>query len=189
VIKRLFYTSNPERLVFSDIATYVLDPASGTHVADLSGERLAVLSIDGTTLMTFSNFAIVLRNVSDWKQQRMLPRLTPYEWPVFMDAARGLHFLEMERTPTYSLLARLSDGQMPPDVKLAKFPKTTALYETPAFAAIDPHSGFDFGHSGDRLWASDLKTGQTCESPDLFSASGEMSVDGSLLAGQLVSGI
>jgi hypothetical protein len=148
---------------------------------------LAVLSTDDTTLMTVSSSAIILRNVSDWKQQKTLPKLTPYEWPVFVDTALGLYFFGDGTDSHLFVAARLSDGQMPPDVKLANLPKTTALYETAAFAAVDPHSGFAFGHSGDRLWALDLKTGKTCLSPDLFSASGAMSADGSILAGAIDS--
>ena len=183
VISRLFYASNPDRLIFSTLGTYVLDPASGAHIAEFPGERMPVLSTDGSTLMTESNSEVVLRRVSDWKQQRTLPRLTPYEWPVFMDTARGL-FLFGDGTDSHLfVVARLSDGQISPHVKLANLPKSTALYETSAFAAIDPHSGLLFGHSGAQLWALDPKTGHTCLSKNLLSVSGAISPDGSFLAG------
>jgi WD40 repeat protein len=182
-ISRLLYTSNPDRLIFSALGTSVLDPASGALVADFPGERMPVLSSDGKTPMTVSGSAVVLRSVSDWKQQRTLPKLTPYAWPVFMDTKLGLYLFGDGTDSHLFVAAQLSDGQMPPDAKLAKLPKSTALFETSAFAAIDPHSGLVLGHSGDQLWALDLKTGQTCLSQGLRSVSGAMSPDGSLLAG------
>jgi hypothetical protein len=186
-ISRLTYASNPERLIFStnynSLGTSVVDPSSGAHVASFPDERMPVLSTDGNTLMTVTGSTVVLRSVKDWAQQKTLPKLTPYEWPVFIDTALGLYLFGDGTDSHLFVAARLSDGQMPPDAKLANLPKSNALYETSAFAAIDPHSGLVFGHSGDQLWALSLKTGQTCLSRDLFSASGALSPDGSLLAG------
>lgn len=182
-IDRLFYTLNSEHLVFSDSGTHVLDSTSGAHVADFPGERLAALSTDGSTMMTLSGSELVLRSVSDWTQQKALPKLTPYVWPVFLDTAAGLYIFGDGTDSHLFVAARVSDGKMPQDAKFADLPKGNALYETSAFAAIDPHSGLVFGHSGDQLWALDLKTGKTCFSPDLFSVGGALSADGSLLAG------
>ncbi len=186
VAGRLLYASNPDRLIFSAFSALgvsVLDPASGAHVADFPGERMPVLSTDGKTLMTVSNSAIILRSVSDWKQQRTLPKLTPYAWPVFMDTELRLYLFGEGTDSHLFVAAELSDGQMPPNVKLANLPKSTAMYETTAFAAIDPHSGLVLGHSGDQLWALNLKRGDTCLSPHLRSVNGAMTADGSLLAG------
>jgi outer membrane protein assembly factor BamB len=186
VVGRLLYASNPGRLIFaafSALGTSVLDPASGAHMADFPGERMPVVSTDGNTLMTVSNSAVILRSVSDLKQQRTLPKLTPYAWPVFMDTELGLYLFGDGTDSHLFVAARLSDGQMPRNVKLANLPKSTALYETSAFAAIDPHSGLVLGHSGDQLWALNPKTGDTCLSPHLLSVSGAMSADGRLLAG------
>ena len=51
------------------------------------------------------------------------------------------------------------------------------------FASIDPKSGLVFGHSGGRLWLWDFQAGMACMSEILYSESGSLSADGSLLAG------
>jgi hypothetical protein len=52
------------------------------------------------------------------------------------------------------------------------------------FAAIDTGAPeLVFGHSDARLWAWDTKSGKTCTSEVLYSESGVLSPDGTLLAG------
>ncbi len=186
-VSHLIYTQNPNSLIVASVSSYVLDPVSGAHVADFPGERSPVLSTDGSAVMTVSSAAVILRSVKDWKLQKTLPKLTPYEWPAFVDIASGLYLFGDGTDSHLFIAARLSDGQMPPGVKLADLPKSTALYDTSAFAAIDPHSDLVFGHSSGQLWALDLKTGKTCLSPQLLSVSGALSPDGSMLAGAIDS--
>jgi len=202
-VSRLIYTRNPNLLIVgsgwtrmydqarqlvASISTYLLDTTTGKHVIDLPDEMGPVLSTDGSTLLTTKGSGIVLRNTRDWTTQRTLPKLTGFEQPVFLDSAQGLFLFEDATDNHLFVAARASDGQMPPEAKLANLPRTqTALFGSSDFAAIDPHTGLVFGHSGGQLWALDLKTGNTCLSPRLFSNSGALSPDGSLLAGAIDS--
>jgi WD40 repeat protein len=187
-ILRLMYTFDSSFLIVSTNATFVLDTTSGAHAADFPGEDRPVLSSDGSTLMTASKSTLILRSARDWKEQRRLPKLIPYERPIFLDLARGLFIFEDTSDEHVFVAARLSDGQMPTDLRLANLPKPTPLYYNYGFAAIDPHSDLLLGDSGDQVWSLDMKTGETCLSPYLFSGIGAISPDGSLLAGTIDSG-
>jgi WD40 repeat protein len=162
-------------------STDVFDTASGKLVRSFASEMDSVLSNDGSTLLTVKGSEIVLRNTRDWTVERTLPRLTNYERPVFLDAARGLFLFEDRTDDHLFVAARTSDGQMLPDERLANLPKS--WLDSSEFAAFDPNTGLVFGHSAGQLWALDMKTGKTCLSPQLISDGAALSPDGNLLAG------
>jgi len=197
----LIYAPTANLLITSSLATNVYDTASGQRVRYFSDERDPVLSADGSTLLTIAypgdpltmaysgiqptiaNTGIVLRSTRDWTIQKRLPRLTESERPTFLDLASGQFLFEDITDNHVFVVARTSDGQMDPDARLANLPRDFLAFSD--FAAADSHSGLVFGHSSGQLWALNLKTGKVCVSGQLFSDSGALSPDGSLLAGAI----
>jgi WD40 repeat protein len=198
-VANMFYTHDPAVFVYSYSALTsstmpdgttvtggapaidVVNTLNGLRVVSFSGESWPVLSADGSTLMTEKSGSLILRRTADWSEQKSMPKLTDYAHPVFLDLARGW-YLFWDGTDDHRVVAaQLSDGKMPQAVRLANLPQFS--YLVPPVAAIDPRSGLVFGHGGGYLWALDLKTGQTCFSPNQHSEGAALSPDGSLVAG------
>lgn len=177
----LIYAPSPNLLITFSAATNVYDTASGQRVRYFSDEKFPLLSTDGSTLLTMTHSGIVLRSMRDWTIQKTLPRLTESERPTFLDLSSGLFLFEDVTDDHVFVAARTSDGQMSPEARLATLPRGELGPND--FAATDPHTGLVFGHSSGQLWVLNLKTGKICVSDQLFSNSGALSPDGSLLAG------
>lgn len=160
--------------------TYVLNLETGKDVIDLPGEWDPVLSTDGKTLMTVSRDRVILRDATDWKEERELPKLTKYVYPLALDTESDT-YVYGDATDEYSFVAvRLSSGELLPNPRISKLPQLNLA--AGGFAAIDPQSGLVFGHSADRLWVWNVVTGKTCVSPLLYSESGALSPNGKFVA-------
>ncbi len=180
-VLELMYPQGSRRLIVFSGPTEVFDTDSGKLIESFPDDRDPVVSSDRSTLLTTAGAQLVLRSTSEWTIERTLPKLTQSERPVFLDMKQGAFVFEDMSDDHVFVVARTSDGQILPVVKLANLPKTWLSFDDNA--AIDPHTGLMFGHSGGQLWALDLKTGKTCVSEQSWSNSGALSPDGSLLAG------
>jgi len=178
---QMVYARNLLIIYYGSIDAF--NTTTGKLERSFANEGGPLLSTDGNTLVTVKGQEIALRNTENWAIERTLSKLTEFEWPVFWDTNQGV-FLFKDHTDDHLFVpARTSDGQMLPDVKLANLPRS--WLDAGDFAAIDPATRLVLGHSAGQLWALDLKTGETCLSPQLFSDSGALSPDGSLLAGAI----
>ena len=159
--------------------TRVIDLATGKVLLELKETSFPVLSTDGTILMTANKTEFIILKTSDWSKLRSLPRSPAYAVPLAIDP-------ETDRF-VYSYagafsLARLSTGELLPSNQPSPLPKFNL--SAGGFAAIDTVApDLVFGHSDARLWAWDTKSGKTCASEVLYSESGVLSPDGTLLAG------
>ncbi len=182
---KLIYTRDPKLLIVFSAgmpgSTDEFDTSSGKIVRSFPGENDPVLSTDGSMLVTLSGPEVVVRSTADWTIQRRFHKLTEPEQPVYWDEKEGIFLFKDFSDEHLFVAARTSDGQMLPYVKLANLPNSMVNWSD--FASIDPHTDFVFGHSARQLWILDLKTGNTCLSQDMWSDSGSLSPDGSLLAG------
>lgn len=168
-------------LVLSDntAETYVLDLTTGQQLLDLKEMHSPILSPDGTALMAVTKTEFVFWNTSDWTRQRTLPRTPIYAIPLALNPQSDTFvFTSLGAFQ----LARLSTGELLPTAPAQPLPKFNSA--AGGFAAFEPGAPFLlFGHSDDRLWAWDSRTGQTCVSELMYSESGALSWDGSVLAG------
>ncbi len=170
-----------EWIVFAENTgpTRVLDLATGKVLLELKETSFPVLSTDGTVLMTANKTEFIIWKTSDWSKLRSLPRSPAYavllavhpETDKFVYSYAGVF-----------ALARLSTGELLPSNQPSSLPKFNL--SAGGFAAIDTGPPeLVFGHSDARLWAWDTKSGKTCTSEVLYSESGVLSPDGTLLAG------
>jgi WD40 repeat protein len=158
-------------------AVHVLDAATDKQLAELRETYSPLLSAGGDTLMTVSKANYILWSTSDWTQKRMLPRTPAYALPLAINPETDSFVVTV--SGAFRLL-RLSNGQAftsAPDPELPKFNGAAG-----GFAAFGSNK-FVFGHSDGRLWAWNTSTDQTCVSDLMYSESGSLSPDGSLLAG------
>lgn len=158
--------------------TCVLDVATGKRLLDLEETYRATLSSDGTSLMAISGSDFMLWNTSDWTKQRTLPRSPGIAIPLALSPQDDSFVI------TYAgsiRLARLSSGELLPNSPLPSLPKFNLA--AGGFASFAPGTPLLFGHSDDRLWVWDTNTGQTCVSELMYSESGALSPDGTILAG------
>jgi len=146
---------------------------------ELRETSFPVLSTDGTVLMTANKTEFIIWKTSDWSKLRSLPRSPAYavllavhpETDKFVYSYAGVF-----------ALARLSTGELLPSNQPSSLPKFNL--SAGGFAAIDTGAPeLVFGHSDARLWAWDTKSGKTCTSEVLYSESGVLSPDSTLLAG------
>ena len=180
-IHSLAFGPNGELLVVSDNTStaQVLDVATGKQLISLKDTYSPVLSPDGTILLTVNKTEFTLWNTSDWTKQRDLPRTPKYAIPLALNPKTDSFLITS--TGTFQLV-RLSTGELLPNVPAQPLPKFNAA--AGGFAAFDAAvPDLLFGHSDGQLWAWDSKTGQTCVSEVLYSESGTLSADGSILAG------
>jgi len=170
-----------EWIVFAENTgpTRVLDLATGKVLLELKETSFPVLSTDGTVLMTANKTEFIIWKTSDWSKLRSLPRSPAYavllavhpETDKFVYSYAGVF-----------ALARLSTGELLPSNQPSSLPKFNL--SAGGFAAIDTGAPeLVLGHSDARLWAWDTKSGKTCTSEVLYSDSGVLSPDGTLLAG------
>ncbi len=129
--------------------------------------------------MTANKTEFIIWKTSDWSKLRSLPRSPAYAVPL------AVHPETDKFVYSYAgafALARLSTGELLPSNQPSPLPKFNL--SAGGFAAIDTGAPeLVFGHSDARLWAWDTKSGKTCTSEVLYSESGVLSPDGTLLAG------
>jgi WD40 repeat protein len=170
-----------EWIVFAENTgpTRVLDLATGKVLLELKETSFPVLSTDGTVLMTANKTEFIIWKTSDWSKLRSLPRSPAYA------VLLAVHPETDKFVYSYAgafALARLSTGELLPSNQPSSLPKFNL--SAGGFAAIDTGAPeLVFGHSDARLWAWDTKSGKTCTSEVLYSESGVLSPDGTLLAG------
>jgi WD40 repeat protein len=188
-VQKLLFSLDASSLIVveNNAVAYVLDIATGKHKQEISGEWAPVFSIDGKTLMTVSKTAMILRNTNDWQQQKTLPKLTKYPIPLSLDPQLDVYIFGDGTEENSFFAARLSTGELLPNPRNTKLPRVN--FGAGAFASVDPASGIVFGHSDGRLWAWDFQTGKTCASNILYSESGALSPDGSLVVGAIDNSI
>ena len=188
VLKLIFGPDASSLIVAENNAvTYVLDTVSGERKLDLSGEWAPTLSMDGKTLMAVSKTDLILRSMNDWQKQKTLPKLTKYVIPLALDTRLDAYIYGDATDGNSFVAVRLSTGEILPNPRTVKLPQFNP--STGYFASLDPSSGLVFGHSEGRLWVWDIKTGRTCTSKILYSESGALSPDGSLLVGAIDNSI
>jgi WD40 repeat protein len=158
--------------------TRVLDVTTGKQLVDLGGSYWPILSPDGSTLMTITGTEFLLWKTSDWTKQRTLPSSPGFAMPLALNPQSDSFII------TFSgifRLARLSSGELLPNLPAPSLPKFNLA--AGGFASFVPATPLVFGHSDDRLWVWDSSTGQTCVSELMYSESGALSPDGTILAG------
>lgn len=168
-------------LVFSDntVTTRVLDLTTGKQLLELRETHSPILSPDATILMVATKTEFGLWSTSDWTKLRSLPRSPVYAIPLALNPATDRFVVT---SAGGFRLARLSTGEILPNSPVQPLPKFNEA--AGGFASFDRRApDFLFGHSEGRLWAWDTRNGQTCNSEVLYSESGALSPDGSLLAG------
>jgi WD40 repeat protein len=162
----------------NDGKTHVLDTTQEREITVLNEMFSPLLSADGQTLMTVNRAGYVLWSTSDWTKVRTLPRPADYALPLALSAREAV--LVIATSGQFQLM-RLDDGSLLPNSPKTELPKLNL--SAGGFAAFCNGTALLFGHSDDRLWAWNSETGQTCVSGMMYSESGALSPDGSLLAG------
>jgi WD40 repeat protein len=159
--------------------TRVLDISTGRVLLELKETSFPVLSTDDTVLMTTNKTEFIIWKTSDWSKLRSLPRSPAYAVPLAVHP--GSDKFVYSYAGGFSL-ARLSTGELFPGNQPAPLPKFNL--SAGGFAAISTSApDLVFGHSDGRLWAWDTKSGKICTSEVLYSESGVLSPNGTLLAG------
>jgi WD40 repeat protein len=165
-------------------STHVLDVRTGQQILEMKEMNEPLLSPDGTMLMTASETDLAIWSTSDWKQQRALPRSPRYAVPLALDPQNDRFVIVRS---DFFRLVRLSTGESFPNSPMTTLPKFNAA--AGGFAAFATDTPIVFGHSDGRLWAWDSSTGRTCVSDVMYSESGSLSPDGTVLAGAKDSSI
>jgi hypothetical protein len=161
------------------VGTRVLDVTTGKSLLTLEETYAPVLSPDGSILMAVNKTEFIFWNTANWTQQRTLPRVPDIAIPLALDPKADSFVVTSSWT---FQLVRLSTGELLRNAPAQPLPKLNGA--AGGFAAFDTSvSDLLFGHSDGRLWAWDSRTGQTCVSDVMFSESGSLSPDGSVLAG------
>jgi WD40 repeat protein len=158
-------------------AIHVLDTATDKQLAELKDTYAPLLSPRGDILMTVSKANFILWSTSDWTQKRTLPRTPVYAMALAFSPEADRFMITF--SGAFRLL-RLSTGEPLPTIPNPELPKFNGA--AGGFAAF-ANNNLVFGHSDDRLWAWNTSTDRTCVSDLMYSESGSLNPDGSLLAG------
>jgi WD40 repeat protein len=162
----------------NDGKSHVLDATQDKQLLVLDEMFSPLLSSDRQTLMTVNKANYVVWNTSDWSKVRTLPRPANFALPLALNTQAGTFVVAS--SGGFRLL-RLTDGSLLPNSPKPELPSFNP--SAGGFAAFRTGTPLLFGHSDDRLWAWNSETGQTCVSAMMYSESGTLSADGSLLAG------
>jgi WD40 repeat protein len=157
--------------------THILDPAADKPLVELQEMHSPLLSPQGDILMTVNKDEFTLWSTSDWTKLRTLKRNPSYAIPLALSPTPD-NFV-ITSSGNFRLL-RLSNGEILPSSPSPELPKFNPA--AGGFAAFGAEPLL-FGHSDDRLWVWNSSTGQTCVSDLMYSESGSLSPDGTLLAG------
>lgn len=157
-------------------AVHVLDTASDNQLLNLKDAYSPLLSPQGDTMMTVDKVAFTLWSTSDWTKKGTLPRPTDNPWPLAINPQTDRALIT---SGSSFRMLRLSTGEL-----ISSLPPELPKFNLAAggFAAFG-NDDMVFGHSDGRLWAWNVKLGQTCVSDVMYSEAGALSPDGSLLAG------
>jgi WD40 repeat protein len=188
-VHALAFGLNSATLVGSEngAPTFVFDATSGNSVEMFPEEWSPVLSVDGKALMTVLKNEVIVRDTRTWKKQAEIPRPTKSAFPLALNENSDAYVYGDSADNHSFISVRISTGELFPNQKFGKLPQWNP--SEGGFAAFDPQSGLVFGHSGGRLWVWNIQDGKTCMSPVLYSESGALSSDGSMLAGGLDNSI
>jgi WD40 repeat protein len=162
----------------NDGKTHVLDATQEKEIRVLDGMFSPLLSTDGQTLMTVSKTEFAVWDTSDWTKRRSLPRPANFAIPLALNTQEGTFVIAFSGE---FRLMRLADGSLLPNSPSPDLPKFNP--SAGGFASFRSGTPLLFGHSDDRLWAWNSETGETCVSGMMYSESGVLSPDGSVLAG------
>jgi hypothetical protein len=162
----------------NDGKTHVLDATQEKEILVLDGMFSPLLSRDGKTLVTVSRTEFIVWNTSDWTKRLSLPRPADFAIPLALNTQAGTFVIASSGE---FRLMRLTDGSLLPNSPRPELPKFNP--SAGGFASFRSGTPLLFGHSDDRLWAWNSETGQTCVSGMMYSESGVLSPDGSILAG------
>lgn len=188
VVQKLAFAADGTSLVVTENGiAYVIDTVSGNRVLDVPGERLPVLSIDAKTLITTNGQKFTVWDTENWAAVKSFPLPAKYAWPLTADIEQDLLIYGDSREKQSFIATRINSDVPILDKRHDILPQfnPSAGY----FAAIAKSSHIVFGHSGGRLWGWNIDTGKTCISPLLFSESGQLSSDGSILVGAIDNGL
>lgn len=158
-------------------ATHVLDTAADKQLLELKDMYAPLLSPQGDTFITVSKTDFTLWSTSDWAKLRTLKRDPTYAIPLALNPKADSFVITS--SGTFRLL-RLSNGDILPNSPSPELPKFNPAAGGFATFGAEP---LLFGHSDDRLWVWNSSTGHTCVSDLMYSESGSLSPDGTLLAG------
>lgn len=158
--------------------TYVLEIANGKQLLDLEDMWGPVLSPDGRTFMVVGKKIFAIWNATDLTQTGTIPRGEHY--PFAMALLHGADIFVAGLSDGSFHLYKLSTGDILPAAPSSQLPKFNLA--AGGFASFSP-DGTIFGHSDGQLWLWDTRTGQTCVSDVMYSESGALSPDGTLLVG------
>lgn len=188
VVRDLAFAADGTSLVVTENGSaYVLDTVSGKRTLDTPGERLPVLSIDGETLITTNGQKFTVWSTNNWTPVKSFPVPAKYAWPLAADTQENL-VIYGDSTEKQSFIAAQINSDIPilerRQVFLPRFNPSTGY-----FATIAKSTHVVFGHSEGRLWGWNIDTGKTCISPVLYSESGQLSSDGSILVGAIDNGL
>jgi WD40 repeat protein len=160
-------------------STQVLDVTNGKPLLELMDTHSPVLSAEGAVLMAVDKTEFTFWNTSDWTKQHAVPRTPIYAIPLALNPQTNTFVISS--SGGFQLI-RASTGESLPNVPSPSLPKFNA--SAGGFAAFDASvPDLMFGHSDGRLWAWNSRTGQICVSDVMYSESGALSPDGSILAG------
>jgi WD40 repeat protein len=162
----------------NDGKTHVLNTMQEKQILVLDEMFSPLLSVDGQTLMTVSRTGYVVWDTSNWTKVRTLPRPADFALPLALSTKASAFVIA---TSGQFRLMRLDDGSLLPNSPKPELPRFNS--SAGGFAAFRTGTPLLFGHSDDRLWSWNSETGQTCVSGMMYSESGTLSPDGSLLAG------
>lgn len=160
-------------------STHILDVANGKRLLELKDSHSPVLSPDGAVLMAVDKTEFTFWNTSDWTKQRTLPRVPANAIPLALNPKNDTF---VTTSSGAFQLVRSSTGELFPNAPTQPLPKFNGA--AGGFAAFDANNpDLLFGHSDDRLWVWNSRTGQTCISDLMYSESGALSPDGNVLVG------
>jgi len=162
----------------NDGKVHVVDATQEKQLFVLDEAFSPLLSSDGQTLMTVGRTEFALWNTANWTKVRNLPRPADGAVPMALNVRAGTFVVASSGE---FRLMRLDTGALLSNAHKPELPEFNP--SAGGFAAFRQGTPFLFGHSNDRLWVWNSATGQTCISGMMYSESGTLSPDGSLLAG------
>jgi WD40 repeat protein len=185
-VQALSFSSDGRWLVVRENGTaYVLDVLTGKRI-EMAGERLPVLSLDGTELLSTNGTDFILRTIGDWKIVKEFTAPSKTSWPLAVDTKQDIYVYEDFTQKQSFFVAKIGTNQTL-DARGNELPKFNPSMNF--FTAIMPDQPIVFGHNDGLLWGWNIMTGKTCTSPILYSESGQLSPDGKTLAGSVDNGI
>jgi WD40 repeat protein len=185
-VQTLSFSSDGRWLIVRENGSaYALDVSTGKHF-EMPGERLAVVSLDGTEVLSTNGTDFVLRTIGDWKIEKEFSAPSRTSWPLAVDSRQDIYVYGDPTEKESFFVSRLSSNQTI-ESHSSGLPRFNPSMNF--FASILPGHPIVFGHNDGLLWGWNITTGKTCISPILYSESGQLNLDGTTLAGSIDNGI